>query len=73
MTQLELELDKELQLPDNYSSYSKETQQLILEYLSSLTPIEKQAYLIAKQHLGSSFHILKSNGFINWIKNNGKV
>jgi hypothetical protein len=72
MTQLELELDKELQLPDNYSSYSKETQQLILEYLSSLTPIEKQAYLIAKQHLGSSFHILKSNGFINWIKNNGK-
>ena len=59
----------ELELPNNFTSYPLETQELILEYLNNLSPIKKQAYLIAKQHLGSSFHILKSNGFINWIKN----
>jgi hypothetical protein len=27
---------------------------------------QKKAYLIAKDHLGSSFNILKSNGFSEW-------
>lgn len=38
------------------------------EYLASLNPKEKKAYEIAKQHLGTSFHLIKSNGFIQWKK-----
>lgn len=38
------------------------------EYLESLNIKEKKAYEIAKQHLGSSFHLIKSNGFIQWKK-----
>lgn len=38
------------------------------KYLESLTPKEKHAYEIAKNHLGSTFHLIKSNGFIEWKK-----
>lgn len=38
------------------------------KYLQSLSPKEKHAYEIAKNHLGSSFHLIKSNGFIQWKK-----
>ena len=41
----------------------------IREYLSSFDESEKKAYLLAKDHLGSSFHITRSNGFIEWQKN----
>ena len=40
-------------------------------YLCQLTPIEFKAMDIAKRHLGSSFNIMKSNGFIEWKKKNG--
>lgn len=40
-----------------------------VEYLDSLDVKEKQAYEIAKSHLGSTFHLMKSNGFIDWKKN----
>jgi hypothetical protein len=46
--------------------------ELINEYLSQLTDIEKQAYQIAKEHLGSSFNILKSIGFLEWKVKNKK-
>ncbi len=39
--------------------------QLVEQYLQSLSPLELQAYEIAKSHLGTSFNIVKSNGFIN--------
>jgi len=42
---------------------------LIEEYLKSLSEKEKKAYEIAKEHLGMSFQIEKSNGFIKWKKN----
>jgi hypothetical protein len=35
-----------------------------------MNTIEKLAYTIGKQHLGSSFNVLKSNGYINWKKQN---
>jgi len=38
------------------------------EYIDSLDEKEKQAYEIAKSHLGSTFHLMKSNGFIEWKK-----
>jgi len=43
------------------------------QYIDSLDSKEKQAYEIAKSHLGSSFHIIKSNGFIKWKKRPSNV
>ena len=47
-------------------------EELIEQYLASLSPKEKQAYEIAKEHLGSLFDITKSNGFLAWKAKNGK-
>ena len=57
-------------LPDIFEKYDVNIQLLIMNYLKQLTPIEKQACKIAKAHLGSSFNIVKSNGYINWLKTN---
>lgn len=38
------------------------------EYFNQLNVQEKKAFLIAKNHLGSSFHIGKSNGYNEWFK-----
>lgn len=58
----------DLKLPDNFESYDIKLQTSIIEYLSQLSSIEKKAYKIAKEHLGSSFNIIKSNGYCDWIK-----
>ena len=44
------------------------TQKEIDDYIKSLSEIEHKAYEIAKEHLGSSFDITKSIGFLKWIK-----
>lgn len=41
------------------------------QYIESFTAKEKQAYLIAKSHLGSSFSLYKSVGFLQWKKKQG--
>ena len=38
------------------------------KYLKNLTDKELNAYKIAKDHLGSSFCLEKSNGFQQWKK-----
>lgn len=38
------------------------------DYLASLSEKERMGYEIAKNHLGSTFHLRKSNGFIAWFK-----
>jgi hypothetical protein len=43
-------------------------EEIIKKYIESLTPIEKQTYLIAKEHLGSSFSIENSIGFIEFMQ-----
>ena len=60
------------ELPPQFSTYPKETQENIQQYISQFTPIQKKAYLIAKEHLGSSFNVVKSNGYMDWIKNKNK-
>jgi len=57
-------------LPDNFETYNKSIQESIIKYVKQLEAIEKQSYIIGKQHLGTSFNIIKSNGYINWLKNN---
>ena len=58
----------DLKLPDNFESYDIKLQASIIEYLSQLNSIERKAYKIAKEHLGSSFNIVKSNGYCDWFK-----
>ena len=42
-----------------------------LEYVAS-NPLERKAMEIAKDHLGSSFDLGRSNGFRTWVQKNGK-
>ena len=36
-------------------------------YISKMSQFELSAYRIAKSHLGTSFNLRKSNGFLKWI------
>jgi len=47
-----------------------ELRELITKYLESLSEKERKAYEIARSHLGMSFQIEKSNGFIKWMGSN---
>ena len=47
-----------------------DTDQSVIEYINQLSPMQQKAYNIAKQHLGTSFNVVKSNGFIDWLKKN---
>lgn len=57
-----------VELPDDFDKYEETVKELVIQYLSQLNPIEKKAYMIGKSHLGSSFSVLKSNGFNDWKK-----
>jgi len=70
MNRPEIETELGLELPNNFENYDEKTQTLIVNYLKHLDAIERQAYTIGKKHLGSSFNVVKSNGFIDWKKNN---
>jgi hypothetical protein len=61
------------QLPDNYDQLDADTQVLVTEYINHLSEIEKKAYMIARAHLGSSFNLIKSNGFNDWLKEKEKA
>ncbi len=50
------------------SHYNEEDQKSIATYLKKFGPKEKKAFVIAKQHLGTSFHILRSTGYNEWKK-----
>ena len=42
------------------------------EYMNQLTEKERKVLTIAKEHLGSSFNLLKSNGYKRWLKDKKK-
>ena len=52
----------------NSSGISTISEKMVLfdKYIASLSEKELQAYHIAKSHLGSSFSLEKSKGFIEW-------
>ena len=58
----------ELPLPNNFENYDSDTQSSIIEYITHLSDLEKKAYKIAHNHLGSSFNVFKSNGYNEWLK-----
>ena len=37
------------------------------EYISQMSPFVISVYRIAKSHLGTSFNLKKSNGYLKWI------
>ena len=60
----------DLIIPSYVKEYPYEKQQEIYEYLKQLDILEKKAFNIAQNHLGTSFHIGRSNGFKDWMKKN---
>jgi hypothetical protein len=42
------------------------------QYVKTLDEKELKAYHIARDHLGMSFQLEKSNGYLNWKKDNIK-
>ena len=59
---------KSLMLPvsDLVLNLPYEQQKDIFTYLQQLDEHNRKAYLIAKEHLGTSFTIYKSNGYKEW-------
>jgi hypothetical protein len=45
-----------------------EWRETIKNYLKSLNDLQKKTFMIAKNHLGTSFNVMKSNGFVNFEK-----
>jgi hypothetical protein len=60
--------DTSIILPEKFSSYSAEEQSLIIKYITQMGDKERIAYSIAKEHLGTSFDIIKSIGYMEWKK-----
>ena len=57
-----------LSIPESVLKLSLKKQTEVYYYLIQMSNSQKKAYLIAKDHLGTSFNILKSNGFSEWEK-----
>ena len=57
-----------LPISESIKLYSEEQQKEIYQYLTEMTDQEKKAYEIALSHLGTSFNVYRSNGFIDWKK-----
>ena len=69
MSQEQLDFEKtNLPIPDSVLKLSTEKQTEVYNYLIQMNEYQKKAYLIAKDHLGTSFNVIKSNGFIEWKK-----
>jgi hypothetical protein len=57
-------------IPQIVFSLTIDKQEEIYNYLSQMNDIQKKAYVIANEHLGTSFSIYKSNGYKDWKKQN---
>jgi hypothetical protein len=51
---------------EHVKMYAEESRDSVRTYLEQLSEKERLACLIAKDHLGSSFNILRSVGYIEW-------
>lgn len=65
---MELFKEVDLPIPKIVYTYTEEKQKEIANYLKSLDNSQRKAYLIAFDHLETSFNIYKSNGFKEWKK-----
>jgi hypothetical protein len=42
------------------------------QFVDQLTPLQQRAFMIAKEHLKTSFDLDRSNGFVEWKSKNTK-
>ena len=56
----------DLPIPEFILKFPFDKQEDIYNYLKQMDTIHKKAYLIALDHLGTSFSIYKSNGYKEW-------
>ena len=61
-----------MDIPDIVFSYGVDVKENVLEYLKNLGEKERIAYKIAYSHLGTSFNIIRSTGYVEWIKEQNK-
>ena len=61
-----------MDIPDIVFSYSVDVKENVLEYLKNLGEKERIAYKIAYSHLGTSVNIIRSTGYVEWIKDQNK-
>ena len=54
--------------PTNMSDKTFTEEELIKKYMENMDDKERTAYEIAKEHLGSSFDLVKSLGFIKFAQ-----
>jgi len=60
-------------MPEITTSKSSGTEEKsIQEYMNSLNDIQNQACDIAKEHLETSFDLVKSNGYKSWVQKKEK-
>jgi len=64
----QLNFNYKLPLPSNFNNLTDESKAKVIQYLNQLDSFEQKAYIIGLEHLGSSFNIIKSNGYIDWFK-----
>jgi len=53
--------------PIQKTQETAEPNALLDAYYLQLTPFERQTCDIARSHLGSSFDLARSNGFLRWL------
>jgi hypothetical protein len=58
--------DLNLKISPNVTNYPIEVQRDLYGYLSNMNEINRKAYEIAYDHLGTSFNVVRSNGFKHW-------
>ena len=61
-----------MDIPDIVFSYGIDVKENVLQYLKNLGEKERIAYKIAYSHLGTSFNIIRSTGYIEWINDQTK-
>ena len=61
-----------MDIPDIVFSYGVDVKENVLEYLKNLGEKERIAYKIAYSHLGTSFNIIRSTGYVEWINDQTK-
>jgi len=61
-----------MDIPDIVFCYGEDVKENVLQYLKKLSEKERIVYKIAYSHLGTSFNIIRSTGYVEWIneKNN---
>lgn len=61
-------LTSAIPLPPDFEQMTDEEKRDAIAYLNTLDEVEQIAYTIALEQLGSSFDLLRSNGFCDWKK-----